>query len=392
MKTTLALFAAVVLAGVGLAWADEAGPHLTQAAEQPKGAPKAAVEKPDPAQPTQPAESLSENRPKGRGQPAIAHRASENGAVPDGSKSDRERMVGNWFIVNDDSRRKGELWIITEDSILMHARQDGFGRAYVQYNHRLDAGKNPKQIDITVSRIKGPTVGVIKGIYVFEGDELRLCLGEMGKDRPAAFPEKPKPGEVLVLQREGSVAAPPTANDAAPPVVKGAGAPAVKGAELPAVKGAPSPTVKGRGSPTAADAVPTAKDDAGSPAATDVVPPGAQDGEPTRKFYNPEDAVKLRSKEPVTVRFKVASVQDTSRSPGTGFGAGSILLKDGGSFSVRIVPPAMNTIMRLDIEPAKHFTGKFVWVTGVVQPDSTGSSFQIKVDDLDKSQFAVLRE
>src|SRR5438105_8421996 len=99
------------------------------------------------------------------------------------AKSDRERMVGHWFITNDDSRRIGEMWVITEDSILMHAFQDGFGADATQYAHRLDASKNPKQIDITVSRVKGPTVGVIKGIYVLDEDELRLCLGEMGKDR-----------------------------------------------------------------------------------------------------------------------------------------------------------------------------------------------------------------
>jgi uncharacterized protein (TIGR03067 family) len=347
MKTRLGLIAAVVLAGAGLAWADGAGPLSTQGADQPKGAPKAAQEKPARAQPT-----------------------------PQAAKTDRERMVGHWFITNDDSRRIGEMWVITEDSIFMHAFQDGYGANATQYTHRLDASKNPKQIDITVSRVKGPTVGMIKGIYVLEGDELRLCLGEMGKDRPATFPEKPKPGEVLVLQRENLVASPPAA--------KGAGAPTLKGAGSPTEKGAPSPTAKDRGLPTAAVAVPLA--------ATDAVPPGAQDGEPTKKVLTPKDAIKQGSKEPVTVRFKVDSVQDESRSPAGGFGVGFILLKDGGSFSVRLVPPAMYTIMRLDIEPAKHFTGKFVWVTGLVQPDSTGSSFHIRVDDLDKSQFAVLKE
>ena len=112
-------------------------------------------------------------------------------------KFDRQRMVGNWFITNADSQRKGEMWVITEDSILMHAKSLGLN--YNCYAHRLDASKNPKQIDITVSRIKGKDLGVIKGIYVLDGDELRLCLGAMDKDRPAAFPEKPKPGEVLVL-------------------------------------------------------------------------------------------------------------------------------------------------------------------------------------------------
>jgi uncharacterized protein (TIGR03067 family) len=337
MKARLGLIAAVVLTGVGLAWADGAGPLSTQGADQPKGAPKAAQEKPAPAQPT-----------------------------PQAAKTDRERMVGNWFIVNDDSLRQGEMWVITEDSILMHAK-DGGANA-VQYAHRLDASKNPKQIDITVSLIKGPTVGVIKGIYVLEEDELRLCLGEVGKDRPAEIPEKPKPGEVLVLRRASS--------GATPPVAKGAGAPTLKGAGSPAAKGAPSP----------------AANDAGSPVATDAVPPGAQDGQPVQKVLAPEEAIKQRPKEPVTVRFKVDSVQDESRSPAGGFGVGFILLKDGGSFSVRLVPPAMYTIMRLDIEPAKHFTGRMVRVTGLVQPDPTGSSFHISVDDLDRSQFSSLKE
>jgi len=123
-------------------------------------------------------------------------------------------MVGNWFIMNDDSQRKGEMWVVTKDSILMHAKHGGLNSQH--YAHRLDASKNPKQIDITVSRVNGPTVGVIKGIYVLDGDELRLCLGEIGKDRPAAFPKKPKPGDVLVLQRASSGATPPTAKNAQP--------------------------------------------------------------------------------------------------------------------------------------------------------------------------------
>src|SRR5262249_8448402 len=93
--------------------------------------------------------------------------------TPQAAKTDRERMVGNWFIMNDDSQRKGEMWVITEDSILMHAKNGG-ANAY-QYAHRLGASTSPKRIDITVTLVKGPTVGIIKGIYVLDG-ELRLCL------------------------------------------------------------------------------------------------------------------------------------------------------------------------------------------------------------------------
>src|SRR5207244_2931118 len=64
------------------------------------------------------------------------------------AKSDRERMVGNWFIMNEDSKRKGEMWVISEDRILMHAKNLGL-TAHL-YFHRLDAGKDPKQIAITV--------------------------------------------------------------------------------------------------------------------------------------------------------------------------------------------------------------------------------------------------
>jgi len=202
MKTRLALFAVAVLAAVCSARADEAGPLATQAADQPKGAGKKAEEKP------------------ARGQP-----------TPRPAETDRERMVGNWFIINDDSQRQGEMWVITEDSILMHAK-DGGANAH-HYAHRLDASKNPKQIDIAVSLVNGPTVGVIKGIYVLDGGELRLCLGEIGKDRPAAFPENRKLGEVLVLRRASSGAVPPAATGTVPPAANGAGRPAPKDAVTP---------------------------------------------------------------------------------------------------------------------------------------------------------------
>jgi uncharacterized protein (TIGR03067 family) len=103
------------------------------------------------------------------------------------------------------------MWVITNDSILMNAKAGG--AIAHQYFHRLDANKTPRQIDITVTKVNGPRLGVIKGIYSLDGDELRLCLAPMDKDRPTAFPEKPGPGEVLILQRATSGASPPNAKD-----------------------------------------------------------------------------------------------------------------------------------------------------------------------------------
>jgi RNA polymerase sigma factor (sigma-70 family) len=115
------------------------------------------------------------------------------------AKTDQERMVGSWFITNEDSKRKGEIWVISKDRILMGANRLG-GIANLHF-HRLDAGKSPKQIDITVTLVKGRVIGIIKGVYILEGDKLQLCLAAMNEDRPTVFPRTPGAGEVVILQR-----------------------------------------------------------------------------------------------------------------------------------------------------------------------------------------------
>ena len=236
--------------------------------------------------------------------------------TPQPAKTDRERMVGNWFITNDDSLRKGEMWVTTEDSILMHAKNLGLNIHH--YAHRLDASKNPKQIDITVTKGNRESVGVIKGIYTLDDDELRLCLGEMGKDRPAAFPDKPKPGDVLVLQRER----------------------------------------------------------------WGTTPPAAKNAKPEQKVLTPEEAIKQMPKENVTVQFKVAKVEAMPNpGSGFGGPTYYIYLSDGGKFTARLAKAA-DQFMKLGVEPVKHFTGKVVRVTGRVEPDSGKPSFQMWVRDL----------
>jgi RNA polymerase sigma factor (sigma-70 family) len=313
---------------VGLAFAGAGGLlYQTQAADQPQDAQKKAEKKPVPAQPT-----------------------------PQPAKTDRERMVGNWFIMNDDSQRKGEMWVITADSILMHAKHGGANAHH--YAHRLDASKTPKQIDITVARVNGPTVGVINAIYVLDGDELRLCLGEMSKDRPAAFPENPKPGEVLILQRATSGATPPKAKGG-PPVAK---------KDQEDEKG--RPMTKGGGSIREEPAPKNAKQE--------------------QKVLTPEEAIKQRPKEAVTVQFKVAKVV-AMPNPAGGFGGPVyyIFLSDGGKFTARLAKAA-DQLMKLGVEPVKHFTGKVVRVTGRVEPDAGKSSFQMWVRDL--ADIEVVKE
>ncbi|HVK09009.1 MAG TPA: TIGR03067 domain-containing protein [Gemmataceae bacterium] len=63
----------------------------------------------------------------------------------------------------------------------------------------LDAGKKPKHIDL--ARPGGRSTA--RGIYTLDGDELKLCYAEPGRDRPTEFtsPEG-KRLYLLVLKRE----------------------------------------------------------------------------------------------------------------------------------------------------------------------------------------------
>ena len=57
------------------------------------------------------------------------------------AKSDQERMVGDWVIMNADSKFKTDMtWTITKDRIHRHSNIGGW---QMQWYHRLDAGKDP---------------------------------------------------------------------------------------------------------------------------------------------------------------------------------------------------------------------------------------------------------
>jgi uncharacterized protein (TIGR03067 family) len=63
---------------------------------------------------------------------------------------------------------------------------------------KLDAEKDPKQIDLTPVRGKRKDMPHL-GIYVLEKDQLRICWGEPGKPRPTAFESDAKSGNFLIV-------------------------------------------------------------------------------------------------------------------------------------------------------------------------------------------------
>jgi hypothetical protein len=107
----------------------------------------------------------------------------------------------------------------------------------------------------------------------------------------------------------------------------------------------------------------------------------------------PAEAIKQRDKGKVTVQFEVASVEafllDGAIAEGSRISRLEVRLKDGNNFSARLTGRVTYQIERLGIDPAKHFSGKVVRVTGRVQQIESARTFQIVVDDL--NQFEVVR-
>ena len=125
-----------------------------------------------------------------------------------------------------------------------------------------------------------------------------------------------------------------------------------------------------------------------------------------QKALTAEEAIKQKPKEKVTVKFQVTAAQVIRISNSGAFHetatAGyreGLILRDSDSFAsqysfaVQLRSPAMETIRRLGIEPDKHFKGKMVQVTGLIQPGQPAAGtgqFQIVVTDL--TQIEVVEE
>src|SRR5262249_37838032 len=64
--------------------------------------------------------------------------------------------------------------------------------------YKINPASQPKEIDLigTEGENKGKTA---QGIYVFDGDTLKICYTMPGTDRPKEFASKPSSGATLVV-------------------------------------------------------------------------------------------------------------------------------------------------------------------------------------------------
>jgi predicted DNA-binding protein (UPF0251 family) len=132
-----------------------------------------------------------------------------------------------------------------------------------------------------------------------------------------------------------------------------------------------------KGAPSAAEK--DQKDEKGRPMTKEE--PAPKNAKQEQGVLTPEEAIKQMPKENVTVQFKVAKVE-AMHNPAAGFGGPTyyIFLSDGGKFTARMAKTA-DQIMKLGIDPVKHFTGKVVRVTGRVEAHS-GSSYRMWVREI----------
>jgi uncharacterized protein (TIGR03067 family) len=69
-------------------------------------------------------------------------------------------------------------------------------------SYKLDPGKKPKEIDLTIDDGPEDKRGTYKGVYELDGDKLTFNLGPPGQDRPTKVKaEKEDQTMYVVLER-----------------------------------------------------------------------------------------------------------------------------------------------------------------------------------------------
>jgi uncharacterized protein (TIGR03067 family) len=130
--------------------------------------------------------------------------AQEQGAGK--GKSDRERLQGTWLFVSHEigGKRREPREQEKDDSVIFKGDRAIVKRLGMNMEARfaLNPGRKPKEIDLIIE--EDGKAQVHKGIYVLEGNTLKVCLSHPPQPRPTAFATKE--GErwpvLIVLKRK----------------------------------------------------------------------------------------------------------------------------------------------------------------------------------------------
>lgn len=123
--------------------------------------------------------------------------------VPDGNstKQDIQKLIGSWKVVTlDDGNGAQPLPVDLGDTILRFTEDtifvEGTRNNEKPAAYKIDAGKNPKEIDLTPRGEK-----TFVGIYMIEKETLTICMSEKGP-RPKTYKgDKATKTAVITLKR-----------------------------------------------------------------------------------------------------------------------------------------------------------------------------------------------
>ena len=124
----------------------------------------------------------------------------------DAVRKELKALQGTWKAVSLEAGGKSlPKEAVPDFTFIIGADGKSIGKSpQVEYQATItvDPKKNPKTIDIVPDN--GPDRGKTQpGIYEFDGDKLKICAAQPGKDRPTDFDTKGKMGySLMILRRE----------------------------------------------------------------------------------------------------------------------------------------------------------------------------------------------
>jgi uncharacterized protein (TIGR03067 family) len=124
----------------------------------------------------------------------------------DKDMDDTEKLTGVWTCVSgtNDGKELPEAVVKQLKLTLTKERYKTEKGTAVLFDgiYKIDAEKKPKHIDITAP--EGEQAGkTSKGIYLLDGDTLKMCYANPDKDRPKDFESKPGSGVTVVVWKRG---------------------------------------------------------------------------------------------------------------------------------------------------------------------------------------------